>query len=124
MTRFLWRARSNRKLQKGPNGVPGFSENQSGAGEKVPPVAANSPAHLEEFGQPKLHAERLGSQVGAACAHLLQYLADTLAPEDEEDDDDQEQDNGHKAADQNGRAVVRRVLGRRTGSCGEEFRGK
>lgn len=28
-------------------------------------------------------------------AHLLQHLADILAPEDEEDDDDQQQDDGH-----------------------------
>lgn len=30
-----------------------------------------------------------------SSAHLLQHLADILAPEDEEDDDDQQQDDGH-----------------------------
>lgn len=33
--------------------------------------------------------------------HLLQHLADILAPKDEEDDDDQQQDDGHKASNQN-----------------------
>lgn len=43
--------------------------------------------------------------MGFLSFHLLQHLADTLAPEDEEDDDNQQEDDGHQAANQNGRLV-------------------
>lgn len=46
----------------------------------------------------------------APVPHLLQHLADVLAPEDEEDDDDQQQDDGHQTADQDGRLLVFRSL--------------
>lgn len=57
---------------------------------------------------------RVGTR--ALSAHLLQHLADVLAPEDEEDDDDQQQDDGHQTADQDGRLLVFwRVRGRWAG---------
>lgn len=49
-------------------------------------------------------------QINAPVPHLLQHLADILAPEDEEDDDDQQQDDGHQTADQDGRLLVFRSL--------------
>ena len=61
------------------------------------------------------------SQGTLSSPHLLQHLADVLAPEDEEDDDDQQQDDGHQAANQNGRVpVVGRIAGGWINGCGGE----
>lgn len=109
-----------------------FSEKWNTAGEKPPLVTVKSLSHFEGIYANKKKCKewnKIGtwessfSPIGAACTHLLQYLADILAPEDEEDDDDQEQDDGHEAANQNGRvAVLLRVIGWWTGSCRKETR--
>lgn len=43
----------------------------------------------------RLTVQNASLQRHGSSAHLLQHLADILAPEDEEDDDDQQQDDGH-----------------------------